>query len=112
VPFAARWHFIPYDYWRFTPSGLERLLTNAGFINIRVYARGNAATVACYKVMALLLRLLFPQNLPSVSLVTRIISLPFLPILLLLAAIANVSLWGNGGDDCLGYTVLAEKSST
>ena len=23
VPFAARWHFIPYDYWRFTPSGLS-----------------------------------------------------------------------------------------
>ena len=20
VPFSARWHFIPYDYWRFTPS--------------------------------------------------------------------------------------------
>ena len=25
VPFAARWHFIPHDYWRFTPSGLQRL---------------------------------------------------------------------------------------
>ncbi len=30
VPFAARWHFIPYDYWRFTPSGLHLLLTGAG----------------------------------------------------------------------------------
>ncbi len=27
VPFAARWHFVPQDYWRFTPSGLEHLLT-------------------------------------------------------------------------------------
>ena len=43
VPFAARWHFIPYDYWRYTPSGLERLLTEAGFSSVRVYARGNAA---------------------------------------------------------------------
>ena len=31
VPFAARWHYIPHDYWRFTPSGLRQLLTDAGF---------------------------------------------------------------------------------
>jgi SAM-dependent methyltransferase len=110
VPFAARWHFIPYDYWRFTPSGLERLLTGAGFVNVRVYARGNAATVACYKAMALILRLVFPQNHSrAVGLAMQVISLPFVPVLLLLAAAANVSLRGKGGDDCLGYTLLAEK---
>ena len=64
VPFAARWHFIPYDYWRFTPSGLERLLAGAGLADVRVYARGNAVTVACYKVMALILRLVLPQGKP------------------------------------------------
>ena len=26
VPFAARWHFVPYDYWRFTPSSMAHLL--------------------------------------------------------------------------------------
>lgn len=110
VPFAARWHFIPHDYWRFTPSGLERLLSRAGFINVRVYARGNAATVACYKMMALILRMAFPQNTSwPVRSIIQIISLPFVPALLLLAAFGRVSLWGNGGDDCLGYTVLAEK---
>jgi hypothetical protein len=31
--------------------------------------------------------------------------------LFLLAIIANISLLGRGGDDCLGYTVLAEKRS-
>jgi SAM-dependent methyltransferase len=110
VPFAARWHFIPYDYWRFTPSGLERLLKNAGFGNIRVYARGNAATVACYKVMALILRLALPQNsaLP-LRLLLQVCSLPLLPVLLAIALLAQASLWGKGGDDCLGYTVLAEK---
>lgn len=113
VPFAARWHFIPHDYWRFTPSGLERLLVQAGFINIRVYARGNCATVACYKTMALILQLVLPQNSSlSVRSIMRIISLPLLPLLVLLAALARVSLCGDGGDDCLGYTVLAEKSPT
>jgi SAM-dependent methyltransferase len=110
VPFAARWHFIPYDYWRFTPSGLERLLRRAGFIDIRVYARGNAATVACYKWMALILHLVFPQNISwPIRSMLLVISLPLIPVLFLLAVLARVSLWGKGGDDCLGYTVLAEK---
>lgn len=112
VPFAARWHFIPYDYWRFTPSGLTRLMSAAGFVQPRVYARGNALTVGCYKALALLLRLIMPQNKPSlVALLYRLMGAPFVPLALLLAAAANLSLRGQGGDDCLGYTALAVKGS-
>jgi SAM-dependent methyltransferase len=112
VPFAARWHFIPYDYWRFTPSSLNHLLTAAGFHSVRVYARGNAYTVACYKVMTLLLLLLMPQVASKVAgLLLRLVGLIFLPLFVLLAVIANLSLRGPGGDDCLGYTVLAERGS-
>ena len=50
MPFAARWHFVPHDYWRFTPAGLEQLLAQAGFREMRVYARGGALAVAGYKV--------------------------------------------------------------
>jgi SAM-dependent methyltransferase len=113
VPFAARWHFIPHDYWRFTPSALNRLLTEAGFTDVAVYARGNALTVACYKVMALCLSLLFPQTGgPLRSLFLRLLGLSTLPLLLPLAVIANLSLRGQGGDDCLGYTVLAHRRMT
>src|ERR1700684_4097520 len=62
VPFAARWHFIPYDYWRYTPSGLDFLLTQAGFANNRVYARGNQLTVVCYKMITFIFSLLTPQK--------------------------------------------------
>ena len=62
VPFAARWHFVPNDYWRFTPSSLLHLLEKAGFTDVGVYARGNAFTVACYKTIALVLPYLFPQH--------------------------------------------------
>ncbi len=62
VPFAARWHFVPNDYWRFTPSSLRYLLETAGFTDVAVYARGNAFTVACYKTIALVLPYLFPQH--------------------------------------------------
>jgi SAM-dependent methyltransferase len=113
VPFAARWHFIPHDYWRYTPSGLSYLLRNAGFVNTRVYARGNAFTVACYKVMALLLRLALPQTQPTiVRLSLQILFLPFVPTFLLIAILANWSLLGQGGDDCIGYTAMSERRSS
>jgi SAM-dependent methyltransferase len=111
VPFAARWHFIPYDYWRFTPSSLNHVLLATGFHSVRVYARGNAYTVACYKVMTVLLLLLMPQNVSKVSgLLLRLVGLVFLPLFVLLALIANLSLRGRGGDDCLGYTVFAVRT--
>lgn len=112
VPFAARWHFIPYDYWRFTPSSLKPLMVRAGFQNIAIFARGNEMTVACYKAMALLLPFLMPQGKGRfANLVLRLITIPFLPFFILLAALGNLSMRGNGGDDCLGYTVVAEKQS-
>jgi hypothetical protein len=111
IPFAARWHFIPYDYWRFTPSSLNHLLTATGFHSVRVYARGNAYTVACYKVMTLLLLLLMPQTASQVyGLLLRLVGLVFLPLFVLLAVVANLSL-SYGGDDCLGYTVFAARGS-
>lgn len=112
VPFAARWHYVPHDYWRFTPSALERLLSAAGFARLAVYARGNAVTVACYKVMALMVPLLVPQR---GGIVKRLASLAcgvvLLPLLVPLGGIAALSLLGQGGDDCLGYTAVALKTS-
>lgn len=112
VPFAARWHFIPYDYWRYTPSGLDHLLRQSGFENVQVYARGNTLTVACYKNMALILRLAMPQTRSGLKAAAlRLVSLPLLPLLPVLAAVAHLSLRGHGGDDCLGYTASASKGA-
>jgi hypothetical protein len=33
--------YIPYDYWRFTPSSLSHVLGGAGFTDIVVASRGN-----------------------------------------------------------------------
>jgi SAM-dependent methyltransferase len=131
VPFSARWHYIPFDYWRFTPTGLNTLLTASGFRNVAVYARGNEITVACYKLMALILPLLMPEqcfvSLPTDKTAASLLlsskgvrralkvicyscaGVLLLPLLLILAAIGNLSLRGRGGDDCLGYTSIAEK---
>jgi SAM-dependent methyltransferase len=111
VPFAARWHFIPYDYWRFTPSSMDHLLRDAGFDGIGVYARGNALTVACYKMMALVLPLLATKSSSALlTLLMRIAGLCLAPVLVFFAVLANVSLLGRGGNDCLGYTLIAHRA--
>ena len=96
VPFAARWHFIPYDYWRFTPSSLNHLLTAAGFHSVRVYARGNA-------LYGRLLQGHDPSpvapdatnRIEAVGLLLRLGGLVFLPLFVLLAVVANLSLLGS-----------------
>jgi SAM-dependent methyltransferase len=112
VPFAARWHFIPYDYWRFTPSSLHELLREKGFDDVRVYARGNAVTVALYKMMALVLKCFAPSQRGLLArLLFGMLGLILTPGFLIMAMVANLSLRGAGGDDCLGYTLLATKPS-
>jgi len=105
VPFSARWHFVPHDYWRFTPSGLRRLLESAGFTDVVVNARGNAATVACNKAMALVLPALFPPQGGLGG--RRMAAAAALPVVAVLALIAQATLRTDGGDDCLGWTVTA-----
>jgi SAM-dependent methyltransferase len=111
VPFAARWHFIPHDYWRFTPAGFMQLLEDTHFADVHVYARGNAVTVAAYKCLALIAVLLMPQTSSKIAGIScRIAAIPLLPLFILLAIAGNISLRSAGGDDCLGYTVVAGKN--
>lgn len=111
VPFSARWHFIPHDYWRFTPSSLRDLLEAQGFSDVAVYARGDQLTVACDKAMGLIRPLLLPAGHGGLAaLALRLLGVLCSPLLVVLAVVANLSLRGRGGDDCLGYTVLARRS--
>jgi SAM-dependent methyltransferase len=110
VPFSARWHYIPHDYWRYTPSSLRNLLEQAGFTDVVVHARGNEVTVACAKVMGLSLPALFP---PGGGLSARRAAAALgLPVVGVLALIAHRSLRRDGGDDCLGWTVVAHAGSS
>jgi SAM-dependent methyltransferase len=110
VPFAARWHYTPHDYWRFTPSSLNLLLSEAGLVDVRTYQRGNPITVAAYKCMAVLLPIILPQTnrlAPRVALLLP--GVLAIPVLAALALIAQLSLGLDYGDDCLGYTLVATK---
>jgi SAM-dependent methyltransferase len=94
VPFAARWHFVPYDYWRFTPSALAHLLHQAGFVDVVIHGRGNPVTVAAQKILALIAPL-------------RVMRFALVPVAAAAAGVGQWSLRRDWGDDCLGYTVIA-----
>lgn len=112
IPFAARWHFVPYDYWRPTPSGLDNLFRKAGFTNVGVYGRGNQLTVACYKGMGFVYSLLSPQpSQPAFEWLCRLVGAASVPTMLGLAVLANATRGWQGAVDFLGFTVLAEKAA-
>lgn len=51
VPFVWELHELPFDFWRFTPASIERLLTGAGFVDVHVEPRND-----CFQTVAQLLR--------------------------------------------------------
>jgi len=115
VPFAARYHYIPNDYWRFTPASLERLLKETGFNYVMVKPRGSDVAVAISKLNAILFRLVLKRTGNPVS---RIINMFFFGVLFivpiaLLTIIGHVSILLKIGspDDPLGYSVYCGKTN-
>ena len=107
VPFQARYHYIPHDYFRYTPAALERLLAEAGFCRVRITPRGNDITVAAYKNISVLYRWL--RSGPA-GMVAGIQLAP-LALPLLLVGWLSLRLPMGSSDDCLGYAVTAEAGT-
>ncbi|GAB0057787.1 hypothetical protein SIID45300_02119 [Candidatus Magnetaquicoccaceae bacterium FCR-1] len=104
IPFQARYHYIPFDYWRLTPASLERLLQEAGFHEIQVRPRGTDITVLAYKLISVVYRAVLSRRpVPTLA------GLACLPLFCAGLILGHVSLrWGWGSeDDTLGYVVTA-----
>jgi SAM-dependent methyltransferase len=105
VPFQARFHFIPVDFWRFTKSGLELILADARFSEVRAQPRGTDVVVACYKVVSILYRCAYGRILGKAA----FILLSWLAVLLLALAHLCMKFKLGSDDDCLGYSVFASR---
>lgn len=105
VPFQARYHYIPHDFWRFTAAGLERILSDAEFAWVQVRPRGNDITVAAYKTLSVAYRWL------RGGVVGKALGVLAAPVALIALAVGQISLrLGVGStDDCLGYAVSARR---
>jgi SAM-dependent methyltransferase len=107
VPWSARYHYIPYDFFRYTPASLKIMF--AMFSEVHIKPRGTDIATIASKVIVLWFRDLLPSTL------RRWILLPFWialsPVLLFFVAIAHLCLILNLGseDDPLGYTIVVIK---
>lgn len=103
VPFQARYHYIPNDYWRFTPAAIQRLMTDAGFTEINILPRGTDITVAVYKFVSVVFRWL---QSGIAGKITGILLAPAVVFFLVLGHL-SVKLKLGSDEDCMGYSVTA-----
>ncbi len=107
IPFSARYHYIPYDFFRYTPSALEKIFCK--FSTVEITPRGSDVLSICAKIIVLFFRNLIPNSF------RKWIFFPFwiglTPILAVTVVIAHISRLFNLGSnlDPLGYTIKITK---
>jgi ubiquinone/menaquinone biosynthesis C-methylase UbiE len=107
VPWSARYHYIPYDYFRYTPSSLRAMFSS--FRQAKIANRGTDVVTIASKIIVLWFRNLLPDRWWRYPLVPLWVLCS--PLLLIVILIAHASLWWGIGsdDDPLGYTIVATK---
>ena len=107
VPWSARYHYIPWDYFRYTPSSLRTMFSK--FSNAEIRHRGTDITVIGNKVIVLFIRNMLPVEK------WKLIFFPFwllmTPLLGFTTLLGHLSLLLNLGtdEDPLGYTIVVKK---
>jgi ubiquinone/menaquinone biosynthesis C-methylase UbiE len=107
IPWSARFHYIPNDYYRYTPSALKVIFSE--FSEVLIRNRGTDITSVSSKLIVLYFRNLIP------TITWKYIFTPiwFLlsPLVLIFAIIGQLSLFWNTGSelDPIGYTIILKK---
>lgn len=107
VPWSARWHYIPFDYFRYSPSALKAIFEE--FESIDVRPRGNDLAVTANKLLVMFARSLQLRSIASMPLLLVSPFTGLFVLLAILAAHASLALSLGSVDDPLGYTVTAQK---
>ncbi|MBX3017640.1 MAG: class I SAM-dependent methyltransferase [Bdellovibrionaceae bacterium] len=109
VPWSARYHFIPHDYYRFTPSAFERIFAN--FSDLSVRARGTEISAIAAKFVALNARLILQGLRPTRWLTGLVPGLLLLPVTALALLFGQLGIYFRVGSDVdpLGYTIELTK---
>ncbi len=112
IPWSARYHYIPNDYFRYTPSTLKIIFNKFRKVDIR--PRGTDLTSICAKIIVLCARTITKNPFESKNWRSFFLPLawPFtISIFFITVAIGHLSLkfYLGSADDPLGYTVFLEK---
>ena len=107
IPWSARYHYIPYDFFRYTPTSLQTMFIQ--FNKGKIKARGSDISNIANKVIVLWFRNLLPSQIWKWIFVPMWVLLS--PVLALVVLIAHISLLLNLGsdEDPLGYTIIVRK---
>jgi SAM-dependent methyltransferase len=107
IPWSARYHYIPYDYFRYTPSSLKTMFGQ--FSETTIKNRGTDFSVIGSKIIVLFFRGFFPDKLwKYIFLPIYLVCLPVLIVAVIIAHLAIVFDIGSV-DDPLGYTIVLKK---
>jgi ubiquinone/menaquinone biosynthesis C-methylase UbiE len=107
IPWSARYHYIPYDFFRYTPSSLKTMFSK--FSEAKIKNRGTDIANIANKVIVLWFRNLIPSQIWKWIFVPVWVAL--CPILITVVLLAHLSLILNFGsdEDPLGYTIIVKK---
>jgi len=107
VPWSARYHYIPYDFFRYTPASLTIMF--AMFSEVQIKARGTDLATIASKIIVLWFRNLLPSTVRGWILLPVWITLS--PVLFFFVALAHLCLNLHLGSeaDPLGYTIVVIK---
>jgi SAM-dependent methyltransferase len=107
VPWSARYHYIPHDFFRYTPSTLQFMF--AKFSSTEIRSRGSILAVISNKLLVMIVITLRKRTLAYVLLwPLALLCVPLL-VLALIGAHIGFALDINSDVDPLGYTVIARK---
>jgi len=107
VPWSARYHYVPYDFYRYTPSSLRTMFTE--FQTCTIAPRGTDISVIASKLVVLWFRNLLPSRRAQLLFVPLWVATgPLLAIAVVIARICTLAGAGST-DDPLGYTIWVRK---
>ncbi len=108
IPWSARFHYIPYDYFRYTPSSLKAMFSK--FEKLEIKSRGTDLAVIANKLIVLWVINIIPfQKWRLIFLPFWIVFSPFLILWIIIAHLSILFHWGSP-DDPLGYTIVISKT--
>ena len=107
IPWSARYHYIPYDFFRYTPSSLKTMFSK--FSEAKITHRGTDISNIGNKVIVIWFRNLLPAQAWKYLFIPVWVALS--PILAIVVILAHISLLFDLGsnDDPLGYTIIVKK---
>jgi SAM-dependent methyltransferase len=106
VPFAAKFHLIPDDYFRYTPSSIKLILEKHNYKIENFIRRGDDIIVTLHFILVAILGLILQRKI-----IHSLLGLIFLPIGIISALSINlIELFNLGAkENCLGFFIIAKK---